>query len=391
MDKIAVKYRMYPTNSQIDIFAKTFGCVRKVYNLMLEDKIKAYKSDKSTIYPTPALYKNDYPYLKEIDSLALSNAQLNLNKAYNNFFKNGKGFPKFQNKHRKKSYTTNNQSGTIEIKDNNIKLPKLKWVKIKNHRQIDGKIKSATISRSLSGKYFVSVLYEIENIKHLPKTNNVVGIDFGIKSFATLSNGIKHKYTKEKLLEKRIRTEQKKLAHKQEKAKADGRICYNKNTKHYDGLQNCKNYQKQKLKIAKLQEKKVNKRNDFQHKLSYKLVKDYDILAIEDLKIKEMLISDNDKKSNIQKKRINEKYHFLGIYDFINKLKYKANWYGKKVITIAKNYPSSQICFSCKKQVDKPLTLTTRVFRCSFCGNKADRDINASKNILAVGTTVLAH
>jgi putative transposase len=400
MTQIAVKYRLYPNKNQATLINKIFGCTRKVYNLMLQEKIKYYKKNKKTLYTAPAKYKNEYEYLKEVDSLALANTQLNLEKAYNNFFRNvkkgnNKGFPKFKNKHQKQTYTTNNQKGSIEIKGNKIKLPKLKWIKIKNHRQFSGKIKSATISKSRSNKYYVSVLFETNNIKILPKTNRAIGLDFGVKSFITVSNGEKHTVSKDKKLEFCIKRAKKKLSRKLEKAKVDKRITYNKKTKHWDNLESQKNYRKQKVKVAKLQEKKANKVNDFQHKLSYELIKDNDIIVIEDLKIREMLINDKDKKSNIQKHRINEKYYFLGINDFINKLKYKADWYGKNVVTIAKDYPSSQICSKCGEQLAEPLKLTTRIFRCQSCRFKEDRDLNASKNILneanrTVGNTGLA-
>jgi putative transposase len=400
MTQIAVKYRIYPNKEQATLINKTCGCSRKVYNLMLSDKIQAYKKDKTTVFPTPTKYKQKFEYLKEVDSLALANAQMHLNTAYTNFFRNvkkgnNKGFPKFKNKHQKQTYTTNNQKGSIKIKGNKIKLPKLKWIKIKNHRQFSGKIKSATISRSRSNKYYVSVLFEINNIKNLPKTNKEIGLDFGIKNFITTSDGKRHTMSKDKKLELCIRREQRKLANKLERAKKENRITYNKKTEHYDKVDELKNFGKQKIKINRLIEKKYNKRQDFQHKLSYELVRDSDLIAIEDLKIQDMLITNKDKKSNIQKRKVNEKYYFLGINDFINKLKYKADWYGKKIVTITKDYPSSQICSRCGSQLDEPLKLTTRIFRCMSCKYKEDRDLNASKNILAkanetVGNTGLA-
>lgn len=164
----AIKYRLYPTTEQATMFAKTFGCCRKVYNLMLADKIAYYKANGKMLATTPAMYKKDYPYLKEVDSLALANEQLHLQTAYKNFFRDKKiGFPKFKSaKHSRKSYTTNNQKGTITVFDNAIKFPKVGRVKAKIHRQpLDNwKIKSATISQDSDGKFYVSVLFEYEKI-----------------------------------------------------------------------------------------------------------------------------------------------------------------------------------------------------------------------------------
>ncbi|WP_392389085.1 RNA-guided endonuclease TnpB family protein [Bacillus cereus] len=193
----------YPNNKQRLFFAKTFGCVRFVYNKMLADRIDSYKEfpqnmDRSIKYSTPAEYKADFPFLKEVDSLALANAQLNLNKAYTNFFRDKSvGFPRFKSKkdtHR--IYTTNNQKGTVYIENGCIKLPKLKTlIRIKQHRQFLGLIKSVTISQTPTGKYFVSVLVE-ENEQLFSKIDTKVGIDIGLKDFAILSRGCckTHKY-----------------------------------------------------------------------------------------------------------------------------------------------------------------------------------------------------
>jgi len=192
--KKAYKFRIYPTLEQVIFFSKNFGCVRKVYNLMLDDRKKDYEEYKSTgiktEYPTPAKYKEEYPYLKEVDSLALSNVQLNLQKAYKNFFTSGFGFPKFKKKSHSQSYKTNNQKGSIALDGRFIKLPKLGWVRVKAHRQIEGVIKSVTISMTPTGKYYVSILCETEIIP-LPKTGSSVGIDLGISDFAILSTGEK--------------------------------------------------------------------------------------------------------------------------------------------------------------------------------------------------------
>lgn len=192
----AYKYRIYPTSEQRLYLAKTFGCTRFVYNQMLADRIKSYEENKdldikAIKYPTPAQYKKEYEWLKEVDSLALANAQMNLDKAYKNFFRDKSvGFPKFKSKKTNRfSYTTNNQNGTISIYGNFVKIPKLKSkIKIVLHRQFKGLIKSATISKTPSNQYYISILVDTENIQ-LPKNDNKIGIDLGLKEFAICSNG----------------------------------------------------------------------------------------------------------------------------------------------------------------------------------------------------------
>ncbi|MBS5790794.1 RNA-guided endonuclease TnpB family protein, partial [Fusobacterium sp.] len=271
----AYKFRIYPSDEQKIFFSKTFGCVRLVYNLMLNDRIKAYEeskgnTDKKLKYPTPAKYKKEYEFLKEVDSLALANAQMNLDKAYKNFFRDKSiGFPKFKSKKNPvQSYTTNNQNRTVNIFENWLKIPKLKeLVKIKVHRKIEGIIKSATISRNGSGKYFISLLCEVD-IQELPKTNSSVGIDLGIKDIAILSTGEKIENLKfSKQLEAKLKREQRKLSKKFLVAK-----------KSKKKLSEAKNYQKQKTKVAKIHEKIMNMRTDFLNKLSMDIIKNHDII-----------------------------------------------------------------------------------------------------------------
>ena len=187
----AYKYRLYPNKEQQEYFAKCFGCVRFIYNRMLSDKIEYYKETKQKLNNTPAQYKKEFPWLKEVDSLALANAQMNLQSAYNNFFKRPEvGFPKFKNKkNHYYSYTTNNQGGNIYVSDRYIKLPKIGLVRVKKHRDFDGIIKSVTVSKTPSEKYFVSVLVDCKEQENLPKSENEIGIDLGIKEFAITSDG----------------------------------------------------------------------------------------------------------------------------------------------------------------------------------------------------------
>jgi len=368
----AYKFRIYPTEEQETFFAKSFGCVRKVYNLMLDDRMKAYKetrknSSKKMSFPTPAKYKQDFPFLKEVDSLALANAQLNLDKAYKNFFRDkSAGFPRFKSKKNPvQSYTTNNQNGTIALIDNQfVKLPKLKsLVKITLHRQPKGLIKSATISRHSSGKYYISLLCK-EEIAELPKTNSAIGIDLGITDFAILSNGQKidnNKFTSK--MSKKLKREQRKLSRRALLAKQKG-----------INLFEARNYQKQKRKIARLHEKVMNQRNDFLNKLSTEIIKNHDMICIEDLNTKGML------RNHKLAKSISD----VSWSSFVTRLQYKADWYGRNIIEVDKWFPSSQICSNCGHK-DGKKSLEIREWTCPVCHVHHDRDINASINILTEG------
>ena len=363
----AYRYRLYPNNEQKEYFAKTFGSVRLIYNLMLADRIKSYEENKDLDikkikYPTPAQYKKEYLFLKEVGSLALANAQMNLDKAYKNFFRDKSvGFPKFKSKKTNHfSYTTNNQKGTVYIENGYIKLPKLKsMVRIKQHRQIpkDGKIKSATISKNPSGKYYISILVEQE-MQELPKNEFAIGIDLGLTNFAITSDGIK--YDNPRWLRKslnKLAIEQRKLSRKKKGSK---------------------NRNKQRIKVAKIHEKISNQRKDFLHKLSSELINDNQVICLEDLSVKEIQ----------QNKGLSQSVSDVGWYEFRRQLEYKAKWYGRKLVIIDKWYPSSQICSNCGNNTDKK-DLSIREFTCPFCGKHHDRDINASINILNEGLRLL--
>ena len=371
----AYKFRIYPTEEQEIFFAKTFGCVRKVYNLMLNDRKKAYeevKNDpsKKMTFPTPAKYKKEFPFLKEVDSLALANAQLHLDKAYKNFFRDKSvGFPRFKSKKNPvQSYTTNNQNGTVALIDSKfIKVPKLKsLIRIKLHRQPKGMIKSATISRHASGKYYISLLCK-EEISELPKTNSAIGIDLGITDFAILSDGQKidnNKFTSK--MEKKLKREQRKLSRRALLAKQKG-----------INLFEAKNYQKQKRKVARLHEKVMNQRTDFLNKLSTEIIKNHDIICIEDLNVKGML----------RNHKLARSISDVSWSSFVAKLQYKADWYGREIIKVDQWFPSSQICSECGHK-DGKKSLDIREWTCPICHTHHDRDINASINILIEGLRI---
>ena len=371
----AIKYRAYPTTEQSIMFAKTFGCCRKVYNLMLSDKIEGYKATGKFPTVTPAKYKNDYPYLREVDSLALANKQMDLQKAFRNTFsksrKKKNGFPKFKSaKHSRKSYTTNNQKGTVAIIDNKcIKLPKIGKVKTVIHRVPDDSwtIKSATVSQESDGKYYISVLFEFENIvnPYVADKTNAIGLDYASDGLYVDSNGntgTNHKYYRES--HNKLAKAQRKLSRMQGSKKSEVKS---------------NNYIKQLRKVNKIHRHIANQRLDNLHKISTEIANQYDVICVESLNMKSM----SNKGFGNGKATLDNGYGM-----FLSMLEYKLSERNKYLVKVDKWFPSSQICHCCGKIHPEMKNLTIRTMKCD-CGLTISRDQNAAINILREGLRIL--
>lgn len=370
----AYKYRLYPTTEQTVFFAKTFGCCRKVYNLMLSDKIKSYEETKSFGKQTPAMYKTEYPFLKEVDSLAFANVQLNLQSAMKNCFdktrKARNGFPKFKSaKYSRKSYTTNNQKGTVAIVSNGIKLPKIGIVKAKIHRlpQDDWVIKSATVSQDNDGKYYISVLFEFEKtVTQISFSDNVIGLDYASDGLYTDSNGdvgTNHKYYRES--HNKLTKEQRRLSRKIGSCKNETKS---------------NNYKKQLCKVNEIHKHIANQRLDNLHKISTEIANQYDVVCVESLNMRTM----SNKGFGNGKATLDNGYGM-----FLNMLDYKLANKGKYFIKVDKWFPSSQICNCCGIVHPEMKNLKNRTMRCN-CGFTLDRDYNAALNIKKEGLRILS-
>ena len=369
----AIKYRLYPTTEQCVMFAKTFGCCRKVYNLMLDDKISSYQESGRSVSVTPAMYKKDHPYLREVDSLALANVQLNLQRAFracfDRFRKKQNGFPKFKSaKHSRKAYTTNNQHGTVAVMEHAIKLPKIGRVKAVIHRVPDMGwiLKSATISQEPDGRYYASVLFEYEKpVTKVPVSDSVIGLDYasdGLYVDDQGNTGSNHKYYRES--HAKLAKAQRRLSHMQGSKKGEVKSC---------------NYIKQLRKVNKIHRHIRNQRLDHLHKLSTETANRYDIVCAESLNMRSMA----NKGFGNGKATMDNGYGL-----FLDMLEYKLADRGKYLVRVDKWYPSSQICHRCGIRHPEMKDLRIRTMRCS-CGLVMNRDQNAAINIRQEGLRML--
>jgi putative transposase len=369
----AYRFRIYPAPEQEILIRKTFGCVRFIYNHMLEERktrYEQYKDDKEVLrqqrYRSPAGFKTEYDWLREVDSLALCNAELNLKTAFKNFFRDKKvGYPKFKSrKNPVQSYTTNNQSGTIRLSDDGkyVRVPKMGNIRVKLHRQIpdDHEIKSATISLSATGKYHISILTvysaQIEPANISPE--NVLGLDYSSKALYVDHNGRSADYPKYlRQMEARLKKEQRTLSRRKKGGS---------------------NWKKQKLRVARIHEKVANQRRNFLHKESRRLAESFDAIIIEDLNMRAMSQTLSLGKATMDN----------GNGMFRTFLGYKLADQGKPLVRISKWYPSSKLCGTCGT-IHKELTLKDRVWLCNGCGKVHLRDENAAANIRAEGIRIL--
>ena len=366
----AYKYRLYPNKQQEEQIQKTFGCCRFVYNQCLSYKSETYKNKKISLGKVEInnwknqFLKNKYLWLKDVDKYALDNAVINMFSAYQKFFKEHKNFPKYKSKREaRKSYTTNCNHWarpTIEVsfENNKIKLPKLKWVKAKVHREFEGKIKSATISQTPSGKYFVSILIETEHIP-MESTGCMVGVDLGIKDLLITSDGEKFDNIRStKKYENELIKEQRKLSHK---------------------VKGSKNYEKQRIKVARIHEKIHNTRIDNLHKISHKLISENQVIVSEDLAVSNMVKNHNLAKTITD----------CGWYELTRQINYKSDWNNRQYVKIGRFTKSSQPCNVCGYINTETKDLSVRQWTCPECGTVHDRDINAAINILNEGLRLL--
>lgn len=358
----AYKFRILPTEDQKVLLSKHFGCTRFIYNHFLKEKQEHYLKNKKTLnyntcssIMTELKKLDEYSWLKEVNSQSLQTSLRNLELAYQSFFKKKSKFPRFKRKFDTNTFICPQDN---KIKNNYIFISKFReGIKFIKHREIKGKICSITISKTPTGKYYASILCELPKEQSLPKTGKSVGIDLGLKDFIITSDG--QKIANARFLKKY----QKKLAKAQ---------------KHFSRKQKSSNRrERQRIKVAKIYEKITNSRNDLQHQVSSRLVKKYDLIAVEDLNVKGMV------QNHCLAKAISD----VSWSSFVTKLKYKAEWYGRDLVVIDRFYPSSKTCSNCL-HIKEEMSLNERSWICPKCNTEHDRDVNASKNILSRGLTL---
>jgi len=362
----AYNVRLYPNKQQETLLCKTFGCCRKVYNCMLEARKKSYETTGKQCRSKPTDFYAEFPFLKEVDSNALTAEVLTLNTAFKNFFErkaDGVGFPKFKSKHKDKdSYTSYRTKDNIRVEGRKLRLPKVGFVSFRNYEEIDWSvrdIKHVTVTRSRAGKYYAFILVEEAVPKTLPASEFEIGIDLGLKEFCVTSDGeavANPRFLKES--ETRIADLQRAFSKKQ------------KGSKRSEAL---------RLRIAREHEKVANRRKDFLDQLSTRLLRENQTVVVEDLDVREVAEGDHAKSEHDTAWRM-----------FLNQLQYKAEWYGRTIVRVGRWFPSSQLCHCCNFRNMLTNDLNVRSWTCPQCGTSHDRDVNAAINILTEGKRLIA-